>query len=68
MKAKMEWIAIKDRLPEKDGPYLVFAESADPNKPFIQIAWCEPNDYGWSLIPTVWVNALTHWMPLPTRP
>lgn len=64
----MEWIAIKDRLPEKDAPYLVFAESADPDKPFIQIAWYKPDGFGWSLIPATWVKALTHWMPLPARP
>ena len=64
----MEWIAIKDRLPKKDAPYLVFAESADPKKPFIQIAWYNPLGMSWSLIPTVWINAITHWMPLPRRP
>lgn len=64
----MEWISVKDKMPEEEGRYFVFAESKDPDKPFIQIAWYEPDGFGWSLVPSVWVKAITHWMPLPTRP
>ena len=64
----MEWISVNDKMPENDAPYLVFAESADPDKPFIQIAWYNPSRRLWELIPTAWSNFISHWMPLPSAP
>ena len=63
----MKWISIEDKLPDKDAVYLIHAPSADPDKPFIHIAWYDP-DFGWSLLPKVWIPAITHWMPLPEPP
>jgi len=64
----MKWISIKDRLPDKDAPYLVFIPTADETKPLIQIAWHDPREYGWSNIATYWIDAITHWMELPDWP
>jgi Protein of unknown function (DUF551) len=61
------WIAATDRLPSIDGSYLVHCPSADPDKPLIATAWYNPNA-GWSLLPDLWINAITHWMSLPAPP
>ena len=53
-----EWTSVKDRLPENDGKYVV---------PFIGIAWYDPN-FGWSLLLKPFIEAITHWMPLPDLP
>ena len=51
-----EWINIKDKLPKKDGRYLVYI----PNYKWIGVS---------SLRNGKWDdNALTHWMPLPEAP
>ena len=65
-----DWIARKDREPEKDGAYIVCARSADPKNPLIAIAWYDPRreDGGWSLLTKGWCDAITHWMPLPKPP
>ncbi len=63
----MNWIALKEKRPPSDAPYLAFMSTADEKKPFIQIAWYNP-DTGWSLINDYWVGAITHWMPLPDPP
>jgi hypothetical protein len=61
-----EWISIEDRLPE-DAAVIVYAPSADPNRPLITIAW-HHDGFGWSLLPEHWCNAISHWMPLPKPP
>lgn len=53
-----EWISIKDKIPEKDGRYLVFEKG---------------NYYGWvgvlSLREGRWDSEnVSHWMPLPESP
>jgi hypothetical protein len=62
------WIAVSERLPADDALYLVYAPSADPAKPLITTAWFEPDGFGWSLIVSYWIKAITHWMPLPEPP
>lgn len=64
----MIWIAVEDRLPEKEGVYLIHAPSADPDKPFIHVAWWSNSNQRWELIAISWANAVTHWMPLPKPP
>ena len=63
-----KWISTKERLPTKDAAYLIHAESADPDKPFIHIGWYNPNGDGWSLVLKPFIEAITHWMPLPNPP
>lgn len=67
-----DWISVKDRLPDTPGPKIVYAASCDPDKPMINMAWFEPegtgNMPGWQLLPKVWCEAITHWMPLPEPP
>lgn len=53
--------------PDVDGLCIVYAESADPKHPLIISAWYDPN-FGYSLLPKVWCDAITHWMPLPEPP
>jgi len=64
----MKWTSVKDRLPDKDAPYLVFIPTADDSKPLTLIAWYDPKGYGWSGIVEYWVCAITHWMELPDWP
>ncbi len=64
----MEWISVKDKLPIRDDKYLVHAPSLDEKKPFIAIAWFDPANGGWSLLPDCWCKAITHWMELPKPP
>jgi hypothetical protein len=61
------WHNIKKEKPPKDAPYIIHAPSLDYQKPMIQIAWYNPSS-GWSLIPEVWIDSITHWMPLPKPP
>jgi len=63
----MKWISVKDRLPDRDAPYIVFIETADPDKPLMLIAWYRP-EFGFSGIVTYWIDAITHWMELPDWP
>lgn len=64
----MKWTNVKDALPPDDALYIVHAPSGDPDRPMIHIAWYNPNGFGWSMLPQVWIDALTHWMPLPKPP
>ena len=60
----MKWISVKDRLPEKDGRYLVcYANLSDVveaiyNSSFGFIHKCTANTF----------QTATHWMPLPEPP
>jgi hypothetical protein len=60
------WISIKDELPDKTGWYLIFAESEQPGKPFINMAFF--NGKKFIGLVDVWLNAISHWMPLPGPP
>lgn len=62
------WKNIIDGLPLEDGNVIIFAPSADGNKPLIAMAWYNPNGFGWSLLPKYWIDGITHWMPLPAPP
>lgn len=67
----VRWTALP-RVPETSGSKLVYAPSADPEKPLICCAWYEAegteNEPGWSLLPAHWLAAITHWMELPAPP
>jgi len=62
-----EWISINERLPREAGAYLIYAPSVDKDKPMKQTAWYEPG-LGWSLLPKIWIKAITHWRELPEDP
>lgn len=61
------WHKVSDGLPKKDGSYIIFAPSSDPKQPLIRQAWYDPN-FGWSLLPAVWIDSISHWMELPGWP
>ena len=63
----MNWISIEDKLPDEDGKYFIFAKSMDIKKPFLGVAWYDPK-FGWSGIPTVWIDAISHWTSFPKPP
>ena len=65
---RVKWVSVKDRLPVRDAPYLVFIPTADDSKPLTLIAWYNPRGCGWSGIVEYWVRAITHWMELPDWP
>lgn len=56
-----------DGLPTEDAQYIIFAPSADPDHPLKTIAWFTPG-FGWSLLTDEFIQALTHWMPMPQNP
>ena len=68
----LPWISVTDRLPEEEGLYLIYAPSADPEKPLIFSAWWHLSDNPewykrWGLV-KMWSDAVTYWMPLPDPP
>ena len=63
----LHWIPIGDKMPDKDGMYIIHAESLDEDSPLITLAWYDPLS-GWSLMPAAFVDFITHWMPLPDKP
>lgn len=69
-----QWISVKDRLPEKNGQYIVFGCS-DAMKKFlpdcIPIWICDYSERngGWySIEMNRTIDYITHWMPLPEPP
>jgi len=64
----MDWISVKDRMPECEGKYLVCAASLDKDIPFYAIAWLNIDLGRWELIPKVWADGIEYWMELPEYP
>lgn len=69
------WVKCSDKLPKKDGTYLVYAATMNKRKPFIYVAFYDTATRAdnspvsnWQGIPSVWANAISHWMPLPKPP
>ena len=78
-----EWISVKDRLPEKDGAYLVTTNSFG-NRQSVKLRWFAKDGenvdaYALAGQKDVWylydiecgyvsINSVTHWMPLPEPP
>ena len=63
----MEWISVKDRLPEKRDIYLVYADGQ------IALGDFEADTQHWDIQPycNAWymsTSLVTHWMPLPELP
>jgi len=61
------WINVKDFLPDKDGQYIVYCLFAVPDEPLVTIARYN-HGFGFSALPLVWLEAITHWIPLPEPP
>ena len=62
-----DWVPCLEAMPAQETSYLVHAPSADPDEPMISLAWYRPG-YGWSGLPRVWCDAITHWMRKPNPP
>ena len=76
-----EWISVKDRLPEKDGAYLVTTNSFG-NRQSVKLRWFAKDGenvdaYDLAGQKDVWylydiecgylsINSVTHWMPMPS--
>lgn len=61
----MEWISVKDRLPEKSGKYIAYSRGDIDTLPYSaknKAFNSDDNDNGEFRIPA------THWMPLPPPP
>ena len=60
------WISVQDKLPEKQGVYLV---AFKPPFPKVTIAWWATREYGWyDLEYNFNTDGISHWMPLPPMP
>ena len=78
-----EWISVKDRLPENNGPYLVTINSFGGRK-YIDVRWFAKDGEAvdeyelagqenvWYYYDSEWgcisVDSITNWMPLPQPP
>jgi len=61
----MEWISIKDRMPEIDGDYLCFAICP---KSKVSLIYQRPYMIKFGFIPIEHHKMISHWMPLPEEP
>lgn len=57
-----EWIPVTERLPEKDGDYLIYATVPFNGRKFIAATYYEKGTYQ-----PIWSDT-SHWMPLPQPP
>lgn len=66
----MNWISVKDRLPEKDDTYLVAVEIFDFDGRHLNayIGFYDIEDKDWTLDCCTLDYVVTHWMPLPRLP
>ncbi len=59
----MKWIKCSDRLPDKNGWYLVYRKNHELHTSYYK-------HYGWedrnSMV--IFFTDITHWMPLPKKP
>ena len=60
----MEWISVKDRLPEKEDEVLAYEFHGDINIAYIRGNEWRNLESGWAMDKT----HVTHWMPLPEPP
>jgi hypothetical protein len=63
----MRWIARTSREPDEAGKYIVTAPGPDAKNPLVHFAFWGPVS-GWHGLARTWIDAITHWMPLPRPP
>ena len=64
----MDWISVKDRLPEESGPYLCYMADY-PFGPICMIVnYKKDKSAFWWFADNVKAPFITHWMPLPEPP
>ena len=61
------WRDVQEELPQRDGIVLVYCPSQDPKKGLTALAWYNP-EKGWSHLPDVWIEVITHWQQIPSPP
>jgi hypothetical protein len=69
----MEWISVKDRLPEYEGKYLLLVQNRYMIGTFYKNNFYKsrsPKRYyeSWLTKNKIYKTGLTHWMPLPNLP
>lgn len=65
----MEWISVKDRLPEKDDIYLVaVVRFNNASELSVDIGFYDTDGEEWNLDWCTFDYMITHWMPLPSLP
>jgi hypothetical protein len=64
MRIDMEWISVKDRLPEKENEEVI---CYDGKIVFTGVEYSKKNDFEWIECGYKPKN-ITHWMPLPNPP
>lgn len=67
--SKMEWISVNERLPEKDGSYLVWAPTSFPKNSHCVVAefYMDNNKFYSESVESVMPD-VTHWCCLPEEP
>ena len=63
-----EWIKCSDRMPEKEGRYLVVVINSGEPIVYVEPYFMYPNKDGVKVHCDRWLNYATHWMALPELP
>lgn len=63
----MNWINVKDRLPENTDNVLAFSSKAHNVNCSVEVAFLD-EDKQWKGAPTYFTDGITHWQPLPDPP
>lgn len=64
----MEWISVKDRLPEDDSNVLAWSSEIKNPNCAVDVAFLCALDGKWAGNNSYFVKGITHWMPLPETP
>lgn len=63
----MEWFSVKDKLPEKDIPIIIVSDEKAMHGIYSS-DWRQCNFYTTNFEQYIFVDDVTHWMPLPEPP
>ena len=63
-----EWISVKDRLPDAEGRYIVYAQNLTGYEPLENPVFVALFAFGEWIFDKWGDNRVTHWMPLPAPP
>ncbi|MGI9568914.1 MAG: DUF551 domain-containing protein [Desulfobulbia bacterium] len=67
LESQQQWISVEDRLPEKEGSYLVYSP-AYYGVTIMEFYSLEDDEGGWWFDDSSPTSGNTHWMPLPPPP